>query len=181
MEKAQGLVIWLTGLSSAGKTTLGAAVCQRLSASGYRIEHLDGDCVRECLSKGLGFSREDRIENIRRIGFVAELLKRHGVIVVVSAISPYRDGRDEIRGLIGESFIEVFVDAPLSVCEERDPKGLYKKARTGLITEFTGLDAPYEAPHSPEIRCRTDMETIEQSTDKVLEFLRLRFGHRTTL
>jgi len=174
MENADGLVIWFTGLSSAGKTTLASAVYHRLSESGYRAEHLDGDCVRRSLSKGLGFGREDRVENIQRIGFVAELLKKHGIIVLVSAISPYRESRDQIRGRIGEAFIEVFVDAPLSLCEERDVKGLYKKARTGLITDFTGLDAPYEAPYNPEIRCHTDMETVEQSTDKVLEFLRHR-------
>lgn len=169
-----GLIVWLTGLSSAGKTTLSNAVYQRLSEDGYRVEQLDGDRVRQHLSKGLGFTREDRIENIRRIGIIAELLKRHGVVVIVSAISPYRDARDEIRFRIGERFVEVFVNAPLNVCENRDVKGLYKKARAGLINDFTGLDSPYETPRNAEVECHTDIETIEESVEKILVFLKRR-------
>ncbi len=127
--------------------------------------------MRWHIGKELGFSREDRQENLRRICFVAELLKRHGVIVLVAAISPYRGVRDEIRKQIGDRFIEVFVKAPLDVCEKRDVKGLYKKARAGLIADFTGLDAPYEEPYDAEVECRTDIETIEQSAEKVFQFL----------
>jgi len=127
---------------------------------------LDGDVVRTNLTKGLGFSKEDRDENIRRIGFVANLLTRHGVIVLVSAISPYREIREEVRGKIG-AFVEVFVNAPLSVCEGRDVKGLYQKARSGEIKGFTGIDDPYEPPANPEVECRTDLEELEESVDKV--------------
>src|SRR5262249_54062415 len=140
-------------------------------ALGYQVEHLDGDAVRRDLSKGLGFTREDRDENIRRIGFVANLLHLHGVIVLVSAISPYRDSRAEVRKRIGAGFIEVFVDATLEVCEARDMKGLYKKARAGLMRDMTGVDAPYEPPDAPEVVCRTGVETVEESAEKVLEFL----------
>jgi adenylylsulfate kinase len=168
---AGGLIVWFTGLSSAGKTTLCTMICNRLAGAGYRAEHLDGDRMRRHVSKGLGFSREDRNENLRRICFVAELLKRHGVIVLVAAISPYREVRDEIRKKIGDRFVEVFINAPLDICEKRDVKGLYKKARAGLITDFTGLDAPYEEPHHAEVECRTDIETIEQSAEKVFQFL----------
>jgi adenylylsulfate kinase len=122
--------------------------------------------VRTNLTKGLGFSKEDRDENIRRIGFVSNLLTRHGVIVLVSAISPYREIREEVRGKIG-SFVEVFVNAPLNVCEARDVKGLYKRARAGEIKSFTGIDDPYEPPFNPEVECRTDLETLEESVAKV--------------
>ena len=166
----QGVTIWLTGLSGAGKTTLTQALEAKLLANNYDIEVLDGDIVRTNLTKGLGFSKADRDENIRRIGFVANLLTRHGVIVLVSAISPYREIRDEVRQKIG-NFIEVFVNAPLSVCEERDVKGLYEKARKGEIKGFTGIDDPYEAPLNPEVECRTDLETLEESLAKVWQKL----------
>jgi len=161
------VTVWFTGLSGAGKTTICMAVEQKLRAQGYKVEVLDGDVVREKLTKGLGFSKRDRDENIRRIGFVADLLTRNGVIVLVSAISPYRQVRDEVRQQIG-SFIEVYVSTPLSVCEQRDVKGLYKKARAGEIKQFTGIDDPYEAPTNPELECRTDLEMVKESTDKVL-------------
>jgi len=161
-----GVTVWLTGLSSAGKTTLSRAVYERLWALGYRTEMIDGDEVRKYLSRGLGFSKEDRDENIRRIGFLAELLTRNGVIVLVSAISPYREVRDEIRKRIG-SFLEVFVNAPLSVCEGRDVKGLYRRARAGEIPSFTGIDDPYEPPLFPDVECRTDRETLVESCEKV--------------
>jgi adenylylsulfate kinase len=166
-----GVTIWFTGLSGAGKTTIRMAVEETLRTQGYKVEVLDGDIVRENLTKGLGFSKADRDENIRRIGFVSHLLTRNGVIVLVSAISPYRDIRDEVRGRIGD-FVEVFVNAPLAVCEERDVKGLYKRARAGELKQFTGIDDPYEAPLSPEIECRTDLETLEESTEKVLNRLK---------
>jgi adenylylsulfate kinase len=164
--KQRGVTVWLTGLSGAGKTTITQALEEKLIAEGYDIEVLDGDVVRTNLTKGLGFSKEDRDENIRRIGFVANLLTRHGVIVLVSAISPYREIREEVRGKIGD-FVEIFVNAPLEVCESRDVKGLYKKARSGEIKSFTGIDDPYEAPSHPEVECRTDRETLEESVAKV--------------
>lgn len=166
----RGVTIWFTGLSGAGKTTITKALEQKLREQNYPLEVLDGDIVRTNLTKGLGFSKEDRDENIRRIGFVANLLTRHGVIVLVSAISPYRQIRDEVRGKIG-NFVEVFVNAPLNVCEERDVKGLYKKARAGEIKAFTGISDPYEPPLNPEVECRTDLETLDESLNKVLHKL----------
>ncbi len=162
----KGLTIWFTGLSGAGKTTITNALAQELSQKEYSIEVLDGDVVRQNLTKGLGFSKEDRDENIRRIGFVANLLTKHGVIVLVSAISPYQQIRQEVREKIGD-FVEVFVNAPLSTCESRDVKGLYKQARAGQIKGFTGIDDPYEAPLNPEVECRTDLETLAESLHKV--------------
>jgi len=171
----QGLTLWFTGLSGAGKTTLNVAVRDRLAARGLAVESLDGDEVRRHLGRGLGFSKEDRDENIRRIGYVASLLTRHGVIVLVSAISPYRVVRKEVRAMIGH-FVEVYVNAPLDVCEHRDVKGLYRKARAGLLPGFTGIDDPYEEPISPEIECRTDRESVDQSVDKIVRYLEDRFN-----
>ena len=168
--KQRGVTIWFTGLSGAGKTTITTAVAQFLKENDYPLEVLDGDIVRENLTKGLGFSKADRDENIRRIGFVANLLTRHNVIVLVSAISPYREIREEVRGKIGD-FVEVFVNAPLSVCEERDVKGLYKRARAGEIKSFTGIDDPYEPPLNPEVECRTDLEELSESVNKILSKL----------
>jgi len=166
-ESKKGLTVWFTGLSSAGKTTISQSVYESLDARGHRVEWLDGDRVRQRLSKGLGFSKKDRDENIRRIGFIAELLTRHGVIVLVSAISPYRALRDEMRRRI-DSFIEVYVDAPLEICEKRDVKGIYKRARAGEIDRVTGLDDPYEPPVMPDVVCRTDRETVPESAARVL-------------
>jgi adenylylsulfate kinase len=165
-----GATIWFTGLSGAGKTTIRMAVEQELRAKGLKVEVLDGDIVRENLTKGLGFSKADRDENIRRIGFVSHLLSRNGVIVLVSAISPYREVRDEVRARIG-NFIEVYANASLEVCEERDVKGLYKRARAGELKQFTGIDDPYEPPLHPEVECKTDCETLEESVGKVLNYL----------
>jgi adenylylsulfate kinase len=165
-----GLTIWFTGLSSAGKTTLSQAVGKELLARGLKVEWLDGDVIREYLCKDLGFSKEDRDENIRRIGFVAELLTRNGVIVLVSAISPYRSARDEMRQRIGR-FVEVYVNASLATCEQRDVKGLYKRARAGAMQGLTGVDDPYEEPLQPDLECRTDLETVQQSTHKIMDFL----------
>ena len=168
MERGQiGVTLWFTGLSGAGKTTISQAVEKELRLLDYKVESLDGDVVRKNLTKGLGFSREDRDENIRRIGFVANLLTRNQVIVLVSAISPYREVRSEVRDRIGD-FVEVYVNAPLKVCEARDVKGLYKKARSGMIKNFTGIDDPYEPPINPEVECKTDSETLEQSVVKLL-------------
>jgi adenylylsulfate kinase len=165
--KRQGAILWLTGLSGAGKSTIAKALAQRLSEQDCFVEILDGDVVRTHLSKGLGFSKEDRDINIRRIGFVADLLSRYGVIVIVAVISPYRSTRDEIRK-ITENFIEIYVDAPLAVCEQRDVKNLYAMARAGEIRGFTGIDDPYEEPLNPEIVCHTAEETIEVSVNKVI-------------
>jgi adenylylsulfate kinase len=163
----RGFVIWFTGMSGAGKSTIAEQLEPRLKARGCKVEMLDGDVVRTHLSKGLGFTKEDRDENIRRIGFVAHLLQRNGVAVVCSAISPYREIRDENRKLIGD-FVEVFAKCPLEVLEERDVKGLYAKARAGEIKNFTGLSDPYEEPLNPEVVVETDRETLEESTNKII-------------
>jgi adenylylsulfate kinase len=168
--RQRGAAVWFTGLSGAGKTTICRAVEQELCSRGLKLEVLDGDIVRENLTKGLGFSKADRDENIRRIGFVASLLVRNDVIVLVSAISPYRAIRDEVRARIG-NFVEVYVSAPLEVCEQRDVKGLYMRARSGEIKNFTGIDDPYEPPLNPEIDCKTHQESLEQSVEKVLAYL----------
>jgi adenylylsulfate kinase len=170
-QQQTGVTLWFTGLSGAGKTTISQAIEQKLKEQGYGVEVLDGDIVRQNLTKGLGFSREDRDENIRRIGFVASLLTKHNVIVLVSAISPYREVREQVRQKIG-NFVEIFVNAPLTVCEERDVKGLYKKARAGEIANFTGVSDPYEPPLNPEIECRTDLESLDESIDKVFNYLK---------
>jgi adenylylsulfate kinase len=170
LEKQRGVTIWLTGLSGAGKTTICQFLETELRSQGYKIEVLDGDVVRQNLSKGLTFSKEDRDENIRRIGFVAHLLTRNNVIVLVSVISPYREIREEVKEKIGD-FIEVYVNAPLEVCEQRDVKGLYKKARAGEIKNFTGIDDLYEIPLAPDVECQTNQETVTQSANKILNKL----------
>jgi adenylylsulfate kinase len=169
-NRDRGCVIWFTGLSGSGKTTIAHLVEDRLMEAGVPVEILDGDVVRENLSKGLGFSKEDRDTNIRRIAFVAHLLQRNGVFVITAAISPYRAIREEARAMI-KDFVEVYADAPLEVCESRDPKGLYAKARAGEIKGFTGIDDPYEPPSGPEIVCATDKETPEESAQKVIDKL----------
>lgn len=169
----KGVTLWFTGLSGSGKTTISAAVARELKLRSRNVEVLDGDIVRTHLSKGLGFSKEDRDTNIRRIGFVANLLSRNGVVAITAAISPYRDIRDEVRAMTAD-FLEVYVCAPLDVCETRDVKGLYAKARAGEIKGFTGIDDPYEPPLNPEIVCYTDREAIKESTQKVLTELELR-------
>lgn len=166
----RGVTVWLTGLSGAGKTTISRFIEQKLRTQGYKVELLDGDIVRQYLTKGLGFSKEDRDENIRRISFVAHLLTKNDVIVLVSVISPYRDLREEVRQSIGD-FIEVYVNAPLKVCEQRDVKRLYQKVRSGEIKHFTGIDDPYEIPLHPEVECKTDIERIDESATKVLNKL----------
>lgn len=168
--KQRSVTVWFTGLSGAGKTTISWGVAKELRSRGYKLEILDGDVVRQTFTKGLGFSKKDRDENIRRIGFVAHLLTQNEVIVLVSAISPYRQVREEVRQRISD-FIEVHVNAPLEVCEDRDTKGLYEKARAGEIKNFTGIDDPYEPPLNPEVECRTDLETPQESVAKVLACL----------
>ncbi len=164
----RGFTLWFTGLSGAGKTTVSEIVEKELRKRIGTVEVLDGDIVRTNLSKGLGFSREDRDTNVLRIGFVANLLTRNGVGVIVSAISPYKEARDMVRRDIGDDFIEVFVDAPLEVCAERDVKGLYKKAYAGEIPAFTGVSDPYEPPSAPELTLRTNEEEPEESARKVI-------------
>jgi adenylylsulfate kinase len=169
-----GAVVWLTGLSGAGKSTIARAIEAALLAGGVPAEVLDGDAIREKFSRGLGYSKEDRDENVRRAGYVAGLLARHGVVVLVALISPYRAARNRVRDDVeaaGIHFLEIFVNAPLEVCEGRDPKGLYEKARRGEIPSFTGLEDPYEPPVSPEVECRTDQESVETCVLSVLNAL----------
>jgi len=164
---SQGFTIWFTGLSGSGKSTISKIVEEELRRRGRKVEVLDGDVVRTNLSKGLGFSKEDRDTNIRRIGFVCHLLSRNGVVAIAAAISPYRAIRDENRYLIGD-FVEVYVKCPVEVCMERDVKGLYKKAVNGEIPQFTGVSDPYEEPLHPEVVCETDKETPQESADKII-------------
>ena len=167
----KGFCLWFTGLSGAGKTTITNLLVKELLKRGSKLEVLDGDVVRENLSKGLGFSKEDRDTNIRRIAFVANLLSRNGVPVITAAISPYRDIRDEARQMMDGRFIEVYVKASVEECERRDVKGLYKKARAGEIKEFTGISDPYEEPLNPEITVETEKQTPEESAQKILKYL----------
>jgi adenylyl-sulfate kinase len=166
----KGFTLWFTGLSGAGKTTLARLVEAELGARGHRVEVLDGDIIRTNLSKGLGFSKEDRDTNIRRIGFVCHLLTRNDVVAVAAAISPYRDIRDEVRREIG-SFVEVYCKCPIGVLAERDVKGLYKRALAGEIKHFTGVDDPYEEPFAPEVVVETDREAPEESAAKIMRKL----------
>jgi len=173
MDKA--FTLWFTGLSGAGKSTLSAPVADQLRAAGLKVEVLDGDEVRTHLSKGLGFSKEDRDINIRRIGWVAKTLSRHGVVAITAAISPYRDTRDQVRRevtAVGAGFVEVFVRCPVDVLAERDVKGLYRKALAGEIKNFTGVSDPYEEPSSPDIVVDTSRENIDESVSKILAKLR---------
>src|SRR4028118_190554 len=169
-RQGHGFTLWFTGLSGAGKTTIAEIVEKELRTRFRRIEVLDGDIVRTNLSKGLGFSREDRDTNVLRIGFVADLLTRNGVGVIVSAISPFKEARDQVRRRIID-FVEVFVDAPLEVCAGRDVKGLYKKAFSGEIPQFTGVSDPYEPPVAPELHIKTNEEEPAESAARVVRYL----------
>ena len=177
ISNRKGFTLWFTGLSGAGKTTLARFVEQELRARGLPVEVLDGDEVRTNLSKGLGFSKEDRDTNIRRIGYVCRLLSRNGVAAISAAISPYREVRDEVRRLIeadGAEFIEVFVNCPIEVLAERDVKGLYKKALAGELAGFTGVSDPYEEPFAPEVVIESNREAVEFSVTKILRELERR-------
>ena len=170
MKRSQGFTVWLTGLPGAGKSTLAKLLDDHLRQLGLPVALLDGDDVRKSLSKGLGFTREDREENIRRIAYVAKLISGVGGVTIVAAIAPYAQSRKEARGEI-ENFIEVFVKCPLQICMERDPKGLYAKAQRGEISHFTGISDPYEEPKNPEIIIETDTEQPEESLMKILSQL----------
>ncbi len=171
MRSGQGFTLWFTGLPGAGKSTLSHVVGEALKARGRRVERLDGDEVRTRLSRGLGFSKADRDENVRRIGFVARLLSRNGAVAIAAAISPYRDVRDEVRVAHEARFVEIFVDCPIDVLIKRDPKGLYAKALRGEIGNFSGISDPYEAPLAPEITVHTERESVETSRDAILRWL----------
>ncbi|WP_456459892.1 adenylyl-sulfate kinase [Desulfurobacterium sp.] len=172
MKSHKSFILWFTGLSGSGKSTLSHRVEEKLYEMGVHTYVLDGDNVRMGLNRDLGFSKEDRRENIRRIGEVAKLFVDAGVVVLTAFISPYRRDRDFVRGLVGEGdFIEVYVKCPLEVCESRDPKDLYKKARAGIIKNFTGIDDPYEEPLNPEIVVETDKESIDKCADKIISYL----------
>ncbi|HXM51253.1 MAG TPA: adenylyl-sulfate kinase [Pyrinomonadaceae bacterium] len=177
IRNKKGFTLWFTGLSGAGKTTLAGFVEQELRARGVSVEVLDGDEIRTNLSKGLGFSKEDRDTNIRRIGYVCRLLSRNGVAAISAAISPYREVRDEVRRLIeadGATFIEVYVKCPIEVLAERDVKGLYKKALAGELKGFTGVSDPYEEPLAPEVLIESNRETVESSLTKIIRELEQR-------
>ena len=168
----RGATVWLTGLSGSGKSTIAVDLEKRLLERGVRTYILDGDNVRHGLNKNLGFSPEDRTENIRRIGEVAKLFTDAGMVARTAFISPYRADRDQVRGLMAAGdFVEVFVDCPVDVCEQRDVKGLYKKARAGEIKEFTGVSAPYEAPLRPELTLDTSGQSVEESAKQILAYL----------
>ncbi|HEY2379698.1 MAG TPA: adenylyl-sulfate kinase [Terriglobia bacterium] len=169
----KGIAVWFTGLSGSGKTTLSRALGERMREAGLKVEVLDGDEARKRLSKELGFSKEDRDIHIRRLGYLAALLSRHGIVVIVAAISPYREAREMNRQEIG-TFVEVYCKCPLDVAESRDIKGLYKRARAGQIKSFTGIDDPYEEPLNPDVLVNTDTETVAQSLEKIYSSLRER-------
>ncbi|ROO26358.1 adenylyl-sulfate kinase [Salinisphaera japonica] len=172
INRHRGLTIWFTGLSGSGKSTLSVALEERLTGMGCRTYRLDGDNIRTGLNRDLAFSPDDRIENIRRIGEVASLFRDAGIINLTAFISPYRRDREMARALADEhDFVEVFVDAPLELCEQRDPKGLYAKARSGAIPNFTGISAPYEPPEQPEVHLDTGTNSLSVCVDQLVAFL----------
>lgn len=170
MNKQKGFTAWFTGLPCCGKTTVADKVAEILKEKGYRVERLDGDIIRKSLTSDLGFSKEDRDENIKRVTFVAKLLTRNDVAVLTTFVSPYRERRNKSRQEIGD-FVEIYVRCPVEICMKRDIKGLYKKALAGEIKDFTGVNDPYEEPENPELILDTDKETIEESVEKVLKKL----------
>lgn len=170
----KGFTLWFTGLSGAGKSTLANHLSEEFRRRGYKVEVLDGDEVRTHLSKGLGFSKEDRDTNIRRIGYVAKLLARNGVIAITAAISPYTEIRDEVRSWHDGNFVEVYASCPIETLSDRDVKGLYKKALAGEIQNFTGVSDPYEAPPNAEVTVYTDRESVEESAGRILSHLESR-------
>ena len=172
-NEQEGFVVWMTGLSGAGKTTIAHVLVDELKARGLKVERLDGDVVRQSLTRGLGFSKEDRDKNIERVMFVAKLLSRNGVACVCSFISPYQAVRDQVR-VETTNFVEVFIDAPLEVVIERDVKGMYQKAIAGEIENFTGISDPFETPANPDVHVRTDRQTVQESADTILHYLEQR-------
>ncbi len=170
MEKQKGFTAWFTGLPCCGKTTVADRIADILKNKGYRVERLEGDIVRKDLTSDLGFTKEDRDQNIKRVTFVAKLLTRNGIAVLATFVSPYQERRQKTRKEIG-SFIEIYTKCPVKVCMQRDVKGMYKKALAGEIKNFTGVDDPYEEPLEPELVLNTDTETIEESVEKVLNKL----------
>lgn len=173
-NRHRGLVVWLTGLSASGKSTLAMGAEKRLFEKGRQAYVLDGDNIRRGLSRDLGFSSKDRSENIRRIGEVAALFADAGVVVLTALISPYRADRERARLAAGERFVEVYVQAGLDTCERRDPKGLYKKARAGLVSDFTGVSSPYEPPIAPDLIVNTEGQSITESLDQLVSFIEAR-------
>jgi adenylylsulfate kinase len=172
MLNQRALLVWFTGLSGSGKSTLAVQLEAQLHERGYKTYLLDGDNIRAGINKDLTFSDEGRVENIRRIGEVSKLMMDAGIVVLSAFISPFRSDRQQVKNIVGaETFVEVFVDAPLEICEQRDVKGLYKKARAGEVRNFTGIDSPYEAPESPDIHIRTDELSVDQSIEKLLTFI----------
>lgn len=169
--KQKGILLWFTGLSGSGKSTVASALEKRLHTLGKLTYALDGDNVRHGLNSDLGFSDQDRIENIRRIGEVSKLFVDAGIITIATFVSPFRDDRQKVRELLRDDFVEVYVHCPLEVCEQRDPKGIYIKARAGEIKHFTGIDSPYEEPLNPEITVSTHINTLEECVDKVIAYL----------
>lgn len=167
-------VVWLTGLSGSGKSTLASLLEQELHKLGVRTYILDGDNVRKGLNSDLDFSETSRVENIRRIGEVANLFVQAGVVTITAFISPFRSDRQRVREILDDRYVEVFVDCPLEVCEQRDVKGLYKKARAGEITNFTGIDSPFEQPENPDIHVQTHVESTQESLDKMMGFIKKR-------
>jgi len=174
MSQSVGCTAWFTGLPCSGKTTVARKAQEILQQQGYRVELLDGDELRKHFSAGVGFSKEDRSNHLKRVSFLAHLLTKHGVIVLASFVSPYRENRDYARQLIGKQFFEIYADAPLEVCIKRDVKGMYKKALAGEIKDFTGVQDPYEVPPSPELVLKTAEEPLEQSVEKLFAFLKSR-------
>lgn len=173
LKRQKPCILWFTGLSGSGKSTTANALEMRLFQMGYHTYLLDGDNLRHGLNKDLDFSEEGRVENIRRVGEVAKLFVDAGLMVLTAFISPFLEDRLMVRKLVGQGeFVEIYVDAPLEVCEQRDPKGLYKKARAGKIKDFTGIDSPYETPREPELILHTDCMAVEECTNKVVGFLR---------
>lgn len=173
MSQSAGMVLWFTGLPSSGKSSIAREVYRRLLDRGLPVELLDGAEVRESLSRGLGFSPEDREEHLRRMGYVAKLLSRNGVVVIGAAVSPYRATRREIRANV-TNFVEVFVDCPVEVAEQRDTDGWYARARRGEVGDFTGVNAPYEVPEAPEVHVHSDRESVEEAAQRVVEALEAR-------
>lgn len=169
--KQKGVVLWFTGLSGSGKSTVASALEKKLHDLGRLTYTLDGDNVRHGLNSDLGFSDEDRVENIRRIGEISKLFVDAGIITIATFVSPFREDRQKVRELLGKDFIEIYIDCPLEVCEKRDPKGIYKKARAGEIKHFTGIDSPYEKPINPEIIVSTHLNTLEECVDKLVAYL----------